>query len=150
MRRVLYLLVVAIFVGLSATSADAGQAPTYHLSFHTLHSSPGERVSKFTLHFRSAMIIGIRNIPIGWKINIDNDPSWMTQISGTAVVGAAWLEPSVLRPWFLSLLSGPPGRSASKKAIGIEGFVVLSNGDNARTVEIGKGDVSLIPLRIGR
>jgi len=105
-----------------------------------------ESGSKFDLHVRSAMIIGFRRIPVGWQIDIDNDPSWVTEVSGTAVVGAAWLEPSALRPWFLSLLAEPSGRSERTGGINVDGFITLATGDNIRVIEIRDRDVALIPL----
>ena len=144
MRRWLLLMAVGVFFGISVNSR-ADQGAVYHLSFRTLHSLPGERVSKFDLHIRSAMIVRFRTIPIGWQINIDNDPSWMTQVAGIAVVGAADLEPSELRPWFLSLLAEPATRSEPRKGIKVAGYITLSKGGNTRVVEIINRDVVVIP-----
>jgi hypothetical protein len=93
------------------------------------------------------MIVGFRSIPVGWRINIDNDPSWSTEVSGIAVVGAADLEPSALRPWFLSLLPEPSDRSERMTEININGSVTLSNRDKTRVVEITNRDVTLQPSR---
>jgi hypothetical protein len=143
MRRLVLLIAIGIFCVISA-NAKADQGSIYHLSFPHLHLLPGERVSKLDLHIRSAMIIGFRTIPVGWQINIDNDPSWMTQVSGIAIVGAAWLEPSALKPWFLSLLAGPGGRSERTTRINVAGYIAVSNGDNTRFIEIMNRDVPLI------
>ena len=144
MRRLLLLMAVGIFFGISVNSR-ADQETTYHLAFLSLDQLPGERVAKFDLHIRSAMIIGFRSIPVGWQINIDNDPSWTTQVSGTAIVGAAWLEPSALRPWFLSLLAEPGSRRDATMSINVDGWVTLSNGDTTRVIGIMNRDVALIP-----
>jgi hypothetical protein len=143
-RRWLLLIAVGVFFGVSVNSG-ADQGAIYHLSFRTFHALPGERLSKFDLHIHSAMVIRFRTIPVGWQINIDNDPSWMTQVSGTAVVGAADLEPSALQPWFLSLLAEPGSRSEPRDVIKVEGSVTLSNGENTRVVQIVDHDVALIP-----
>ena len=143
MRRLALLIAIGIFFVISAnTRADQGSI--YHLSFPNLHLLPGERVSKIDLHIRSAMIIGFRTIPVGWQINIDNDPSWMTQVTGTAIVGAAWPEPSALQPWFLSVLGGPRGPSVRTTRINVDGSITVSNGDNTRVIEIMDRDVALI------
>ncbi|MFZ2005313.1 MAG: hypothetical protein WB697_05415 [Stellaceae bacterium] len=102
-------------------------------------------MSKFDLHLRSAMIVDFRSIPVGWRINIDNDPSWITEVSGTAVVGAADLEASALRPWFVSLLGEPGDRTERAGEIGIDGSMTLANGDHTRTIEITNSDVMLTP-----
>jgi hypothetical protein len=143
MTRRFLLIAVAVFVGVSV-DCRADQSAIYHLSFRALHFASGERVSKFDLHLRSAMIVGFRTIPVGWQINIDNDPSWMTEVSGTAVVGAADLEASALRPWFVSVLPEPDGRSERVGEIAIEGSITLSNGDQARTIAVTSHDVALI------
>lgn len=146
MRRWLFIIAVGVLLGIPI-SCRADDEPIYYLSFRTLHLIPGERVSKFELHVRSAMIVGFRSIPVGWRINIDNDPSWSTEVSGIAVVGAADLEPSALRPWFLSLLPEPSDRSDRMTKIKINGSVMLSNADKTRVVEITNRDVTLRPLR---
>jgi hypothetical protein len=146
MRRWLFLITVGIFLGI-AVNCRADDGSIYYLSFRTLRMIPGERVSKFELHVHSAMIVGFRSIPVGWRINIDNDPSWSTEVSGIAVVGAADLEPSALRPWFLSLLPEPSDRSERMTEININGSVTLSNRDKTRVVEITNRDVTLQPSR---
>jgi hypothetical protein len=143
-KKRLLLLAIGAFLVMSV-DGRADQGSTYHLSFRTLHFMAGERVSKFDLHFRSAMIIGFRSIPVGWQINIDNDPSWVTQVSGMAVVGAADLEASALRPWFVSLLSEPSGGSVRGEEITVEGTITLSIGDRTRVIPIGGSDVLLVP-----
>lgn len=137
-----FLLIAVGFCFLVSVSSRADQGAVYHLYFRSLHALPGDRVSKFDLHIRSAMIVRFRTIPVGWQINIDNDPSWMTQVSGIAVVGAADLEPSALRSWFLSLLAEPGSRSEPK----VDGSITLSNGDNTRIVQIMNRDAVLVPL----
>ena len=145
MRR--WFLLLGLFF--LTVDASADQGTIYRLSFPTLHASPGERVSKFELHIRSAMIVGFRRIPVGWQINIDNDPSWSTEVSGIAVVGAANLHPSALGPWFLSLLAEADAPSPSERinAINIDGSITLSHGDNSRVIEIAGRDVALTPSR---
>ena len=140
----LFLIAVAVFFGL-AFSSRAEEGPTYRLSFPALRLMPGERVAKFDLHIRSAMIVGIRSVPVGWQINIDNDPSWQTEISGTAVVGAAFLSPSALRPWFLSLLPEPNRRPERRQAIRVNASMTLASDDNIRVVELTNDDIRLTP-----
>jgi hypothetical protein len=143
MVRRLLLIVVALLLSWT-TDCRADQSSIYHLSFATLHFASGERVSKFELHLRPAMIVGFRDIPVGWRINIDNDPSWITEVSGTAVVGAADLEVSALQPWFISVLREPDGRAQPSDIITIEGSVTLANGDHVRTIAITNRDVAFL------
>ena len=55
-----------------------------------------ERIAAIELGLKHAAIAGIRAIPVGWRLTIDNDPSWITRATGRAVVGAAFVDASAL------------------------------------------------------
>jgi hypothetical protein len=118
----------------------------YHLSFRGLQISQNERFSRFDLHIRSAMVVGFRRIPIGWHVEIDNDPSWVTQMSGISIVGAANLAPTEFLRKFFSVLRAPdemrtyPGVSEN---VIVDGYLELSDGEKQRIVTISNANVTL-------
>jgi hypothetical protein len=57
---------------------------------------PGGK-SHLAIHVRSGRIALLPNVPIGWNISVDNDPSWNTVIKGSIDVGAAAMDPDFLR-----------------------------------------------------
>lgn len=52
------------------------------------------RISAISLDVTHASIYYLSRIPPGWRIDIDNDPSWTTSIRAKAVVGAAFMSPA--------------------------------------------------------
>ena len=64
------------------------------VSIPNLHTAKGERVTGFAFHLTRGRIVTVANMPIGWKLSIDNDASWNTSIDGTFMVGAAALDPN--------------------------------------------------------
>ena len=52
-----------------------------------------ERMVGFIVKLVSGKIDSLKSAPIGWNINIDNDPSWRTKFIGTCIVGATALSP---------------------------------------------------------
>ena len=54
----------------------------------------GERVVGFDFQVQSGRIARVSNLPIGWNISVDNDPSWNTKIDASIIVGAAALDAS--------------------------------------------------------
>jgi hypothetical protein len=70
---------------------------TLLVSIPSLHLQKNERIVGFELHVRSGRIAKMPNVPIGWSISIDNDPSWDTSLKGSIIVGAAALDTDSLQ-----------------------------------------------------
>lgn len=70
---------------------------TLQVSIPSLHLQNNERIVGFELHVRSGRIAKMPNVPIGWSISIDNDPSWDTSLKGSIIVGAAALDADFLQ-----------------------------------------------------
>ena len=90
----------SIFTFLTLVLASVGQmthAQTFSVSIPSLHTSRGERVVGFELHVTSGRVAQIPNVPIGWNVYVDNDPSWNTAVTGSLIVGAAALGPNFFR-----------------------------------------------------
>ena len=62
-----------------------------------LHLANNERITGFEIHIRSGRIARLPNVPIGWSISVNNDPSWNTAIEGSIAVGAAAVGPDFFR-----------------------------------------------------
>ena len=75
----------------------SGFGQTYTVSIPSLSLKNGERITGFEFHVQSGRIACLPNVPIGWNIQIDNDPSWNTSISGSFEVGAAALYPTYFK-----------------------------------------------------
>ena len=45
-----------------------------------------------TFALEHGAIEGVSDIPAGYRLAIDNDPSWVTKVTAQAVVGAAFLD----------------------------------------------------------
>jgi hypothetical protein len=72
-------------------------AQTMSISIPTLHMQNNERVVGFELRVRSGRIAQLPNVPIGWNVSVDNDPSWNTKMGGSIAVGAAALDANFFR-----------------------------------------------------
>lgn len=73
---------------LLATGGQA-QCQSLSVSVRALPVTTAERIAGFEIHVRSGRIAQLPNVPIGWTITVDNDPSWDTVIRGSIAVGAA-------------------------------------------------------------
>jgi hypothetical protein len=58
-----------------------------------LQVATGERIVSFEIHVIAGAFRGFSNLPLGWRLEIDNDSSWQTGFKGTIDVGAASLTP---------------------------------------------------------
>jgi hypothetical protein len=68
-------------------------AQTVSISMPSLHVSDGERVSGFEIYITSGRIAALPDVPIGWDVAVDNNPSWNAVLTASVKVGAAALSP---------------------------------------------------------
>lgn len=87
-------MLILAFVILISTPAMSAEKFIFYLDKNQF--SDNERVVGFELRIVAGKIDSFLSIPIGWSIDIDNDPSWKTKIVGSSVVGAAALRPDSL------------------------------------------------------
>ena len=79
------------------------------------------------------------DIPIGWSISVDNDPSWNTNTSGTLIAGAAALDASFFREFVVIEKDESLGLPFS-----VEGEVVVTQDfSKERRIEVGLQDILL-------
>lgn len=87
---------------LRAGPALAASTPT--LLVESIKPPPlheNERVTSFDIELRGARVWALPNLPMGWLVRVNNDPSWETSVSGSIIVGAAGLEPSAFSRFFV-------------------------------------------------
>jgi len=87
-------------VGLASLLLHAGpkaSRQTLLVSIPDLHVSGKERVVGFEIHVVSGRIAALPNIPMGWNVSIDNNPSWTTGIAASVKVAAAAVAPGFFR-----------------------------------------------------
>jgi hypothetical protein len=93
-------LVIAIAT-LALLSGVKAQCQILSVSVPSLHISNNQRIIGFEIHVRSGRIALLPNVPIGWNISVDNDPSWNTVIKGSIDVGAAAMDAEFLRDFIV-------------------------------------------------
>jgi hypothetical protein len=81
---------------------------TFAVSVPELNFQPGERVVGFKFHLQAARVVGLNDVPIGWSVSIDNDPSWNTSLEATVKVGAAALDASFFHRFLRVEKAEPP------------------------------------------
>jgi hypothetical protein len=97
-NSVYLLIVLATLILLSGVRA---QCQIVSVSVPALQLSKNERIIGFEIHVRSGRIALLPNVPIGWNISVDNDPSWNTVIKGSIEVGAAATDPDFFRDFMV-------------------------------------------------
>jgi hypothetical protein len=91
--RKLMLTAVAILLFFLVDCLNAVSGEPLHVAIPTDRLGGDGRVVGFAASIVSGRVSSLPNVPIGWYITIDNDPSWRTKIKGTIIVGAAALDP---------------------------------------------------------
>jgi hypothetical protein len=93
-----------------------------------LHIAPGSRIMGFDFRVTSGRVSEMADVPAGWQIAIDNDPSWNAKIKGVAIVGAAALNALQLARLFK--VEAAPPQSLSAGPLSMRGSVtVMKNGN---------------------
>lgn len=93
--------IVLAFIALAFLGGMRAQCQIMSVSIPALHVANNERIVGFEIHVRSARIALLPNVPIGWNVSVDNDPSWNTVIKGSIDVGAAAMYPDFLQDFMV-------------------------------------------------
>jgi hypothetical protein len=97
-----------------------------------------ERITGFEIRVRSGRIAQLSNVPIGWSISVDNDPSWNTSVGGSIAVGAAALDPDFLRRF---IVVEKEKDAPSDMPFALEGEIfVTSDFSTERTIRLSSKD----------
>ena len=139
---------IVLFRSLAGTSGAAPRADEFELSIVGLKYDPAERISKFYFQISGGQVIGLPRVPIGWTLNISNDPSWSSEVSGAAIVGAAFIQPRQFVREIITIRAIPdelkryPG--APERTM-ITGYVDLYKIDDTRRVTLANDDFTMSP-----
>lgn len=130
----------------SSARADQNGQPLY-ISIKVPALRADERITSFRIDLRGARIKALPDVPAGWLVNVDNDPSWETSVSGVVIVGAAALGADGFHD-ILAIEKYP--RADPSVAFSISGQLVISTYGSAkatsRTLAL-KGDAFRIQVR---
>ena len=103
-----------------------------------------ERVVSFEFKVAAGAIRSVSNVPVGWKIVIDNDPSWQTTVRASVVVGSAALQPEDLRSVRLTVEKNEFG----DLKFAVSGVVSLTgNFESERGVQLAMQDFAIKSTR---
>jgi hypothetical protein len=136
MIRVLQLFVLAATFMTFACLPASGQIVS--VSVPKLSLAKGERIIGFEVHVKSGRIALLPNIPIGWNMSVDNDPSWETVVKGSIEVGAAATDSDFLRE-FMVVEKEPGGTPGSPLDLSGE-VVVTADFKNERHIKLTMKD----------
>jgi hypothetical protein len=82
---------------LLATPPQAQQDQTYTVSVQALQARADEVVVSFEIDVLAGAFDSVSKLPVGWYVDLDNDPSWNTKLKASIRVGAAALKPDELK-----------------------------------------------------
>lgn len=137
--------VVAIVFAVAGIFAITGRSSPPASSFlsvsiSNLNIAAGERVVGFEFHVTSGRIVRVPDMPIGWNISVDNDPSWNTKITGSIMVAAAAVDSSFFRNFLVVEKDASLGIP-----LRIQGDVVVSKDFvNTRKISISMTDLTVV------
>jgi hypothetical protein len=102
--KLILLCLVLLGPGVSASACT--------LAFASGFQVPEGRIAGLELTLRHGAVTSVKDVPIGWRLVIDNDPSWNMTVSGQAIVGAAFLPPATV-PALSFMIVPEPGHACS-------------------------------------
>ena len=118
------------------TVMNATPAMACSLEVGLVGQPQSSRVAGFALTIRHGMVLGLRPVPAGWRLRVDNDPSWTTRLDGHAVVGAAFLSPSMMAN-LIQLVPEPPFTCGALDRMGtVRVTVMVYRGDMLHRVRL--------------
>jgi hypothetical protein len=98
------LTTVLLLTAVASAAAVAGSQERYQVSLSGVPLGKNERVVAFELKVNAGAVDSVRNMPAGWHVEVDNDASWTTRVTGGATVGAAALDAERLQNISFTLL----------------------------------------------
>ena len=104
-RNTLFFIVLLFAVGAHTDQTTTSEFFTVAATTNMWKS--GERVVAIQVNLKAARISSLRDIPAGWEVTINNDPSWSTTLKATVLVGAAAIDDIAFFSDFLTIESMP-------------------------------------------
>ena len=131
------LLIPAEAFGPARAATSLG--PFVSVSLAALHNGATERVVGFDFEVASGRIALITDIPIGWNISVDNDPSWNTKIHASLQVAAAALDDSFFKEFVV--IEKEPNAKGPFEIVGK--VAVSTDFSKAREIQVGMEDFTI-------
>ena len=129
------LLFAVTFIALGIAPAS-GQ--TFFVSVPKPSLANGERIVAFEIHVRAGRVVSLPNVPIGWYLEVDNNPSWNTVVKGNIQVGAAAVDARFLRD--LLIVEGEPDPREGRR-LSLDGEIVMtSDFSTEKTIKLSSKD----------
>jgi hypothetical protein len=122
----------------SGVLADPAPRPGRFVSVSLLglEIGAGERVVGFQFNVTSGRIAQLPDMPIGWNIAVDNDPSWNTTVDASIHVAAASLDVSFFKDFAVI-----EKEDIADSPFDLEGKVVVSiDFSHSRTIQVAMKD----------
>lgn len=142
-------LLIAVLAALCSASprsspdSDSARGRLVSVSLPVLHISKGERIVGFHFDVVAGRVAQLSDVPIGWDIEIANDPSWNTTVNGSIRVASAALDASFFRHF--ALLEKEPD---ADRPFAITGEIDVSTDfASARKIQVTTKDFSIRPDR---
>lgn len=137
-RGIAAIFVTAVVCAL-AVSAQSSQSQFASASLPLLRLAAGERIVGFNLRVTSGRIVQMSDVPAGWNISVDNDPSWNTKINASIAVASAAVDPPFFKDFIV--IEREPG---SEKPFAIAGEVLVSKDfSTVRRIKVGMKDFTM-------
>lgn len=122
---------------------QSASCQSFSLSIRKLGIGAKERVCGFEFNLKSGRISEIHDLPRGWNINVDNDPSWNVTVTGSLIVGAAALDANFFKRFLVFEKNGSLG-----VPFDLAGEVIVTeNFENVRRVKIDLKDCVITKLK---
>ena len=114
----------------------------YKVAIRQLQVPAGESIVSFEITLIGGRFVDVSNLPLGWHLEIDNDPSWQTEATGSVIVGAAWLAPETFKKLQLVIEKS----DLPELKLSVSGTVSVSkNYETTATIPLKMSDFALAP-----
>ena len=124
---------------MAAIACSAAHAAEYSLDFSGVRVPVGERIVGFDITAKSAYVSSMQVIPNGWDITVDNEPSWIANVRGSILVGAAAIDLASLNKMLRITSDKAPGD------VGVSGEVITTlDFEHEHHIALKPADVRLL------
>ena len=139
------LALLSITYAATVAHAQAARQQKVSISLRSLAVAPGERIVGFHLEVTSGRIARLPEVPIGWNLSVDNDPSWNTKLDASVIVASAALAPDFFKNFAVI------EKHTSDARFDITGDIIVSRDfASTRTIHVGMKDFVFRPVDTDR
>ncbi|MBB5063731.1 hypothetical protein [Granulicella mallensis] len=131
------MIVVALMFlfGASGLAVSQGIPSQRHggLVLKDLPIPKGARVIGLEVHLAAGAFDSLAEIPVGWHVVVDNDPSWQANFEAHASAGAEGLDESTVQNLWLEVIKNEVG---DRKFIASGWVILTSNTEKERRIPL--------------